>query len=369
MLEAIITFGRRILTRQAFMKDRLVAYEGLSSMARSASSTASKTLTFAGQFDRWAARARRRQQMSAAAFAEIARRLGEGQGLAKSMRPFIPSEEAMIVEAGETSGKLQITLESLVKSATAASEIQKIAREAYAIPLVNFLAFASLSIYSGLALWPQLLSALPVKFWDGWALPMIYGQIFVTEHWWIFGVTLVAYGIYRWSLPNWTGSVRAIVDRIVPPYSAYRDRQAAALLIILAGLLRAGLTMDQSLDRVSHQGTAYMRQHTRAMKRRLIKYAGDPSRVLATGIFSNAILDRIDDAAASRQLADAIQHMGTDALGQVVDSVKRAAWLGSNVLVVLISLAIAYYAAVQALAAPMAANRLMQEVNSSRNVR
>ena len=366
MFENFRLWYTRFVARSAFMSSRLVVYEGLVNMLNAGAS--SKTPTFAAQFGAWAQRARSREQSIGKAHAEIQRRLSAGRGLAQSLAPFIPIEEVMIIDAGEASGKLNITFESLIRSVEATRDMDESTRAAYKDPMVALLSFIALSIFSGLAVWPSMLQALPEKYWDGWAMFMINMQLLMTENWFFGFTACFFYLIYKWSLPRWTGQSRQFAESVFPPYASYRDRQAASLLIVMSGLLRAGKTIDQTLGHIARQGTPYLRWHTRSMQRRLVLFAGEPAKMLGTGIFSDSILDRIANASASRQLAETVQHIGTDAIDQVTKTVKKSAEIGANLLFVFIGLLISYYTAVQVIGAQQAADRFMREVKTGASV-
>jgi type II secretory pathway component PulF len=351
---------RRFFAKRAFNGRRLIVYEGMAGVLKAGA--ASKTPTWAAQFETWRNRAQSRNQLVAIAYEDIRRRLENGHSLSKALAPFIPPEEAMVIDAGEASGKLIPTLDALARSAEAAREIRDAIKGAYRAPTGALLGFIAVSVISGATIWPSMLEALPPKYWDGWALAIMYFQIYLTEHLALLTLVLLIYAAYRYSLPNWIGARRRWAEKVLPMYATYRDRNASSLLIVMASLLRAGKTMDQALERISAQGTPYLRWHTRAMQRRLVAFAGDPARILSSGLFSDDILDRITNATASRQLADAIQHIGTEAIMDVVKSVKTAAIVGATLMYVMVGALFAYYTAVQVLGAQSASDRYMREI-------
>lgn len=362
MFSELQSFYNRVIARKIFMHSRLVVYEGLLNMLTAGVST--KTPTFSAQFEIWTKRARSRGQGIWRAYSEIQKRLSSGHGLAKSMSPFIPTDEEMIIDAGEASGKLIPTLESLIKSVEATRDMEESTRAAYKEPMIALVSFIALSWFSGYAVWPPMMEALSAKYWDGWSLVMIYSQIFMYQYTSSVVLIFVLFGIYKYSLPRWVGKPRIYAEKLFPFFASYRDKQAASLLIVLSGLLRSGKTMDQALVHISRKGSPYVRWHTRSMQRRMITYAGDPSKMLATGIFNDEILDRISNAAASRQLAETIQLIGSESIDQVVKTVKNSASLGAAIMFVFVGLLLSYYTAVQVIGAQMAADRYMREVKS-----
>ena len=217
-------------------------------------------------------------------------------------------------------------------------------------PIGSMVGFVGVSIYSGKMLWPGLLTAIPEKFWPGWALAMVNFQVFLSENLSLLLLFAVLFLVYRWSLPRWTGKWRARADRWLPFYGAYRDSVAAMLLIVLSGLLRAGKTIDQSMQHIgAKSGSRYMRWHTRTMQRRVTLFAGDAGRMLNTGLINEEILDRIHNAAATRKLSDSLQYIGGEAIDGVVKSVKTSAVIGATALYMVFACLMFYYAATLAI--------------------
>ena len=367
MFTSIRFFLLRVFLRRTFMSSRLMVYEALHDMLTNNAGT--KAPTFAARFDEWAKRARARDQAIWRPYAEIQRRLASGRGLARSMAPFIPADEVMILDAGEASGQLVPTFKAIIKGVEVSQDIEQATRAAYREPFIGLLSFIALSVFSGFAVWPAMIESLPERYWDGWALALIYAQIYMFDYTWVLLLMVGFYIGYRYSLGNWAGRGRGLAEKLLPFYASYRDKQAASLLMVLAGLLRAGKTLDQALVHISRQGTPYVRWHTKNMQRRLQLFAGDPAKMLATGIFSDEILDRIANAGAARQLAESIQVIGTTSIDGVGKSVKKAAVIGASVLFMFIGLLMTYYTAVQVIGSQMASDRFMNEVKASSGMR
>lgn len=365
MIDFIYMAIRRQVIRMSFLSERLAVYEGLNTVLTATAGT--KIPVWSKVFSEWAARANERGHLVRFAYTEIARRLEAGHKLGPAMAPFVPPEESMIISAGEASGRLAPTFVGLLKSVRATKDMNQSVRAAYRDSFVTLISFIALSIVSGLSIWPDLLQALPAKFWDSWSIPMINGQIALAQNWWaMFGVVLV-YAAYRWSLPNWTGKYRRYAE-VLPFYASYRDKCAASVLIMIAGLLRANKTLDEALESISGQGTPYLRWHTRSMQRRAIQFAAEPVRMLNTGIFNPTILDRIHNSlGSSRDIAGAIEHVGSDSIDDVVRSVKTSATIGGYAIYSIIGLLLVYYSAVQTLGAQNATDRYVREIKAGQS--
>lgn len=355
MFQSIEIFGfsptlafRRWYARSTFDKARRVVYEGI--LGIEDNSASSRKPTWAEVFGGWATRTQTRNSALSKIYSDIQKRLQNGYSLSAALAPYLPLEDYMVIDAGEASNRLKSTFESLLKNFEASKEIKSAVRGAYMSPFGAMVGFVFISIYSGFWLWPDMLAAIPEKYWPGWALVMVNFQIYLASNLSLLLVLAALYGLYRWSLPRWTGRLRGYADRWLPFYSAYRDNIAAMFLIVLSGLLRAGKTIDQSMQHIgTKSGSRYMRWHTRTMQRRLTLFPGDPGRMLNTGLINEEILDRIHNAASTRKLSDSLQYIGGEAIDGVVKSVKASALIGAAALYMVFSCLMFYYAATLAI--------------------
>lgn len=334
--------------KKRFASNRIHVYEAL---INSLVSVGSKRQELQSEtFKRWADRDSRRGKAIAFAFRSIQKRLEAGKPLSDALGPFIPVEEMLTIQAGErgsTSGdkdkkkpKVAIALESARMQKMAADEMKSAARGALTEPVSQIATFFLTSVLYGFFVWPEMMRSFPEKYWPAWAMPMIDIQLFAANNWFFFGGVFLLIYAYYWSLPNWTGRYRKIFDKF-PPYSVYRDRMASALLGVLGGLLHGGLTIEEALRRVEAKAKPYLKWHVRQMIRLLPASGKDPMKALSTGLFSQDILDRIEDASASREFDETLAHMGHEALSSVVKLVQRttkAAAVGISAMVAVLFL-------------------------------
>lgn len=195
---------------------------------------------------------------------------------------------------------------------------------------------------------------------------MVNFQVFLASNLSLLLVFAALFLVYRWSLSRWTGKWRGIADRWLPFYGAYRDNIAAMLLIVLSGLLRAGKTIDQAMQHIgTKSGSRYMRWHTRTMQRRVVLFAGDPGRMLNTGLINDEILDRIHNAASTRKLSDSLQYIGGEAIDGVVKSVKTSAIIGATALYMVFAGLMFYYAATLAIGNVQASDNMARATKAN----
>lgn len=340
-----------------FMGKRLGVYASLRDEFGDGGSRRNKTLR--ETFDRWAKRETSRKNACGYIFEAIAKSLADGRTFADSVRPFVPKEESMIIESGEASGKIVESFKSVTRQAEADQEIKKTMRQGMSDPLVGVVSFLIVSIVCGMKVWPPLLSAIDEKYWPTWVWPMVNAQISLAAWWPHYLAGLIGFICFIvWSLPNLTGRIRTVLDYI-PPYTIYRLRQSSALLGVMGGLLNAGMEMSAAFKRVADISNPYMRWHIRKILKKMESSGSDGIKSLDVGLFNMVIMDRIEDASASRGFDETLTYIGTTALDSVIDRVKGAVAAFVATLVAVNGLCMLYFTAVQVIGIQIALNEFM----------
>lgn len=349
--------------KMAFMKARGDIYETLALQLESGGSRRVETLTEV--FRAWAKRDAARGLSVATIYQAIEQRQRQGKSFSQALHGFVPADEEMLIDAGEQSGRLAEAFRAALMTQNAQSEMRGAMSGAMAQPVFNFLGLVISSIALGKMLWPDLMATFAEKYWPDWCIPMIKFDLWIADHWWVMGAGLVLLPLYYITLPAWTGRSRLFFDRF-PPWSLYRDRNASSLLVIFAGLIRAGLTVDEAIKRLLVTATPYMRWHLKLMATRMKVHGNDPIKTFQTGLFSEAILDRLGDTLRTSAPDEALSLMGEKSLGAILKMVKRAAAVANSSCMLIIGLLFAYSIAVQAIGAQEASSKYVKEMSGSR---
>jgi type II secretory pathway component PulF len=168
----------------------------------------------------------------------------------------------------------------------------------------------------------------------------------VASNWWLVAAILLIAFLYWWSIPRWTGGIRSFFDKI-PPWSIYRDRQSAAFIAVLGGLLASGMEVDKALQRIERGSSSWMAWHIRNIRIRYSAAGANPMRAFNTGLFSISIIDLIEDASRTRSFDSTLIHIGSEALPIIVRKVRSMAMTTGMVLSLFTGLIFMYQIAVQ----------------------
>ena len=342
------------MAKRAFMKIRGDVYDMICSNLSGGGSK--RVCTNSELFEAWADREAVRGNDVAMVYRDIVTRLEEGgQPLNKALAPYIPKEEALIIESGEAHGKIAQALESVKKQKATHEEIRSIVLAAMSSPAQSILNIALTSLIAGTFLWPEMMRAVEETHWGEWTLPLIHFEMGFANHWEVSGIVFFIAWLYWWSIPRWTGQVRAILDRI-PPWSIYRDQQSAIFLSVLGGLLSSGMELDAALARIEKNSSIWLGWHVHQIRKRLLAAGANPLKAFNTGLFSTSILDLIEDAARNRSFDQTLSHLGADALPIIIKRVKALSMITGGTLAALTGLLFMYQVAVQQIGVTDATN-------------
>lgn len=202
---------------------------------------------------------------------DIVDSLSSGMTFGQSLKPWIPQDEFMAIEAIEGSSDFAGNLKEYLWLA----EKQKGIRGKIVGGLVYpvFLLSISLGVvwYFGATVMPVLETILPPEQWQGPAYLLYLLSIFARDYvmWFVLGLiaTIVVVVI---TLPRWSGMNRRYADRL-PLYSTYRMYTGINFLTSVAALNRSGMSISDAIDRVRRNANPYVKMRADRIQRRMFE--------------------------------------------------------------------------------------------------
>lgn len=327
----------------SFRSTRVELFESLiDKMDNTAASSVEKLDQIFGQ---WAKRDRQRNDSRAPAMAYIHRQLEQGKSLSEAIRRFVPVEEVLIIQSGEIRGNLTQSLELVVRNIKATKSMRSSVLAAMAQPAIGMGSLLVMGVVLGLVMWPDLIRAMPLKYWPSWSHLCIEFQMWLGKQWmWLSLLTVVVAGYY-YTLPRWVGSSRTWFDSI-PPWSIYRGQQASSLLSVMAALVESGRTVRESLVLMKDNASPYMAWQLSRIIRKLDAAGEEGIKSLRTGFFSRQIMDRIEDAASNRTFGATLRYVGKNSLKLIVSAVQKQATIASTIFLLIVGAGFIYLTAV-----------------------
>jgi type II secretory pathway component PulF len=288
------------------------------------------------------ARSRRRNSGMSPIYQEMLKGVRRGS-LATALNGVASPTEQIVIDAIQRGGD-QVMADGLVNLAgivEKADSMLRMIQKAVTYPLILIVLFSFMVAGFSVFAVPVLEQLMPAEKWPplGQAL---YFAAWLVRSWGVFiGLAFVGLLLlFAWSLPNWVGSVRKRFDRHLP-YCIYRDYQSALLIVAISSQMRAGVSLKSSVERAISFASPWMRSHLREVLRRLAgKDSTSFGSAFATGLLSQELEDRVQDASERTDPVASFAHIGNGAIARASMTIERSAALLNNVLLVLCGLAL-----------------------------
>ncbi|WP_186057937.1 type II secretion system protein [Burkholderia gladioli] len=292
--------------------------------------------TLLERLDTLEARHRSRKNMSWLAFQKIAQRMRAGDDFATAMKPFIPSDEYVLLELASESPRDDAAIRGLELAEMAAHAkgvLSTTTSMEMAYPAFLLVYLYAFCVLFGSEILPATLDVQPLEKWSAFGKFVYAFDTFCADYWWVTSSIVAGLVVgYFQTLKRWTGAFRNKVDALPLMWRNRRDLRAALLIVSLAGLFDSGLTLRVALSKLERAADPWMRWHIRQMSRRLTAHPDKPMQALDTGIFSETTVDILTDAAGRDQFVESVKSLGRSSLGRVVEAVRRNAKITHYVL-------------------------------------
>ena len=217
-------------------------------------------------------------------------------------------------------------------------------------------------------MWPEFLDIAPLRFWPTWSVPLIKFHQFVTKHWFVLSVlVLIQPFLYFRLAPNWVGNGRKWADYI-PPFSVYKSLQAVSLLSAMGALIQSGIPVHEAFKRIKEIVPPYLRWHVTRMSNKYESSGEDSIKAIRTGLFTQAMQDRIEDAARGQSFDEVLKQVGSRSTEIMQRVLRRQANVLSGILMAINMAALCYTALVLVVATDDAQNAAIKAEESGTRI-
>lgn len=249
---------------------------------------------------------------------------------AHALQNTVPPYEVMVLTAAEESARLDEAMGHLSRAIGLQGKIKSTYLMSLISPVFATIAILGFLVAYALLIAPQNLESLPLAKWPPISLQLYAISNALVDHWlWIGAGFGVAISAVRWSRPNWRGRFRAKVDCLpLLPWKSYRENESNSFLVSLAILLQSNNHgMKEALLRMRQFASPWLGWHITQMLKRLALTPDMPARALDTGLFSNRVMDRIEDYSERSEFYIALQKLAFDHGDKAVEAAMRRAVL------------------------------------------
>ncbi|MDO4183996.1 MAG: type II secretion system F family protein [Rhodospirillales bacterium] len=195
----------------------------------------------------------------AIAIASWANALQNGQPFSEALRGWAPDRERLMLSVGDVSD-LESALLNLIKVTEGTTKMIRPIIGAISYPAF-LLMMVTLIIYGiGAYMVPPMIEAAPNVQWTGIAKNLADLSAWIRVYWPIaFSIVPVSGIIIYATIGVWTGSIRAIFDKL-PPWSLYKVFVGITWLLAMSALIKGGTPVANALRALRRDSTRYLKE-------------------------------------------------------------------------------------------------------------
>lgn len=247
---------RRFARLQFGTKERLALYQELAALLRTG---VSKTDALLMAWKVASEEGRKPKESTALILRDILDGMRNGLTFGDAMRRWVPAEDAMILEATESSDDFPGYLERYGQVIRKRAQIRATIIGGLIYPAALLAAVYGIAFYFGSEVVPKIEGLLPREDWNGPARFLLMLGDFA-DRLAIPALLLLTslIGLILFLLPRWAGAGRHVADRF-PIFSLYRMYTGISFLISISSLVQGGLSVLNAVERVRPLASPYVR--------------------------------------------------------------------------------------------------------------
>lgn len=261
--------------------------------------------------------------------------------LGEAVRPWADPVEATLIDAGEQSARLHDGLDEAANLVKLKVRLRTtvIAEMTYPALLILMLTGFLWMISSELI--PVMQDIQPRIKWP--ATAKVLGWI--ADHATMLNVGMLGSMIclaivFLASATRWTGEMRDLFDRWIPPWTIYRKVQSAMIISALAMLMKAGVPTSNAVSQLGAIGSPWQRMHMDRIQARMRRGKSDAEAIggeSGEGMFDPMTSWEIKMYGARSNFAEALKDLSARSTERVEKAIKSSFVLLRNVLMVLVT--------------------------------
>ena len=289
-------------------------------------------------------RARTRKPTTALMYLQMLRGLQMGS-LSHALAGIASPVEQTLIDATQAAGDASMAEGLVFMSMTVEKTDMMVStmRKAVVYPLTLLTMFVAMMVGFAVTAVPILAELMPHEKWPLLGRMLYNVSMVITNHGIWIGLLFVALiAGFLSAMPRWTGPMRMRLDRYLP-FSIYRDYAASLLLISLSSMMRSGVSLRSALERCMKFSSPWLRWHIRKIMSNLSK-PNTPffGQAFSTGVMSQEMEDRVQDASERRDPVEAFVRMGVGSIDRMVVAMEERASIINRGMVVICGLILAF---------------------------
>lgn len=310
------------------MYERLQAFlEAGIDIVRSLESIRDRYAKTQGMFSRFGA-----QDFRAKIMTQWIEEMRRGAKFEGALREWIPSNEHMLISAGERGEGLIKGLKEATTMSQAAARTKSAIIGGTLYPLALIAMMLSMLYAFQTKQVPIFTGLLPVESWPQ-SGRLLYNLSWFVVHrlWLVVGGMIAISFLVSFTMGRWRGRIRTVFDKL-PPWSVYRSYQASSFMIGLASLMRAGIPNFDALRLMQRNASPWMKDHLSRMMAAMSLGGANQGAALDTGLLDPETAGDVQDYSRLGSFRDAIHTLGERALESGVKAIESKMIIVKNIL-------------------------------------
>ena len=190
-----------------------------------------------------------------------------GELLADRLGALMPSDEALLLRAGERSGRLAEALDRLAEHLNRVRRLRARLWSALAAPLIHITLLTGAIVFVAWRVVPVFVRAAPHAHWHGAASVLVVVSALLRQPLVLFFLVLIPLALgggILWSFDHFLPPWRAWLDRF-PPWSLYRLECGGIWLLSISALVGAGCRLRTAVEESVRGAKPWLRQRCSAL--------------------------------------------------------------------------------------------------------
>jgi type II secretory pathway component PulF len=272
-------------------------------------------------------RKRPRLRWKVAMLKTVKARMDSGQSFGVAMSPYLPTEEATLLQSGEAGGMMAETLTSLTHLTTKRLEVNgALMKSIVPAALILLAAIVVMVVVMKMTL-EQAVGMIPERVLaDLTFAPLYFGlaQFLMSKGVLVALAAVAVVVVIARSLPSWKpGPMRRVVDQWIPPWSLYRRFQASFALVTTAAMLAASIQFGVAIETMRKTASPWLGAHLKRVNRGLGLGMGQVDSLLKSGLLPDDAADRLAIYSLIGESDEVMSRVAADSLEILINTVDR----------------------------------------------
>lgn len=214
---------------------------------------------------------------------DIILRMQNGEGFGKSIKPWVPIDDVMVLEAIENSDDFPKFVDEYCEMLKGKKQIMSTIKGGLAYPVALLSAIYGLMYYFGAEVTPKIEPLLPIEDWVGAAGFLAFLNRFAEEL--AAPITIVIVSVIlviTLSLKRWIRYGRTFADKL-PIYSTYRMYTGISFMTSVAALIQGGMPVVTAIEKILPMSPPYVKYRLKLVYQQMLNGENFGAAMYRTG--------------------------------------------------------------------------------------